>query len=168
MSATDSTSPMTTPAAATGARLLRGERNWWFLGPGGGLARLRPGQLAEDGTLRPGTERSLREHGLLTAPAPHSYALTVLTSTHCNLGCGYCFQNTGQDSVGGTRPPRIARKRLTSRTITEILDFTDRQMAAADLAKLRILLFGGEPCSTRAAAWSSSNGPPTTASPPPG
>ncbi|MDY0816299.1 radical SAM protein [Kitasatospora purpeofusca] len=148
-SQTSPTSPATptspTSVAASGARLLKGERNWWFLGPGGGLARLRPSQLAEDGTLRPGTERSLREHGLLTAPAPRNYALTVLTSTHCNLGCGYCFQNTGQDSGGGSRPPRIARKRLTSRTITEILDFTDRQMAAAELAKLRILLFGGEP-----------------------
>ncbi|WP_043468260.1 radical SAM protein [Kitasatospora sp. MBT66] len=137
--------PAPPPVAATGARLLQGERNWWFLGPGGGLARLRPGQLTEDGTLRPGAERGLREAGLLTAPAPRSYALTVLTSTHCNLGCGYCFQNTAQDSAGGSRPPRIARKRLTSRTITEILDFTDRQMAAAELAKLRILLFGGEP-----------------------
>ncbi|MFE6869729.1 radical SAM protein [Kitasatospora sp. NPDC057692] len=132
-------------AAGSGARLLRGERNWWFLGPGGGLARLRPGQLAEDGTLRPGTEQRLREQGLLTAPVPHSYALTVLTSTHCNLGCGYCFQNTGQDGDGGSRPPRIARTRLTSRTITDILDFTDRRMAEAGLEKLRILLFGGEP-----------------------
>ncbi|MFE2105516.1 radical SAM protein [Kitasatospora sp. NPDC059463] len=136
------------PAPATaegGSRLLRGERNWWFLGPGGGLARLRPGQLTADGTLRPGTERGLRERGLLTAPAPRSYALTVLTSTHCNLGCGYCFQNTAQDEDGGSRPPRIARKRLTSRTITDILDFTERRMADAGLEKLRILLFGGEP-----------------------
>ncbi|GAA1394517.1 hypothetical protein GCM10009639_28700 [Kitasatospora putterlickiae] len=137
-------SPATT-AAGSGARLLQGERNWWFLGPGGGLARLRPGQLTEDGALRPGTERRLREHGLLTVPAPRSYALTVLTSTHCNLGCGYCFQNTGQDADGGSRPPRIARTRLTSRTITDILDFTERRMAAAGLEQLRILLFGGEP-----------------------
>ncbi|MER7706985.1 radical SAM protein [Kitasatospora sp. NPDC097605] len=132
-------------AAEGGVRLLQGERNWWFLGPGGGLARLRPGQLTADGALRPGTERRLREHGLLTAPAPRSYALTVLTSTHCNLGCGYCFQNTGQDEDGGSRPPRIARKRLTSRTITDILDFTRRRMADAGLEQLRILLFGGEP-----------------------
>ncbi|MGW2546009.1 radical SAM protein [Kitasatospora sp. NPDC001574] len=128
-----------------GVRLLRGERNWWFLGPGGGLARLRPTQLTADGLLRPGTERRLREYGLMTAEPPHSYALTVLTSTHCNLGCGYCFQNTSQDPDGGSRPPRIARTRLTSRTITSILDFTERQMAAAGLEELRILLFGGEP-----------------------
>ncbi|MFB7618821.1 radical SAM protein [Kitasatospora sp. NPDC056181] len=128
-----------------GARILRGERNWWFLGPGGGLARLRDGQLTAEGRLRPATERRLREHGLLTTALPRSYSLTVLTSTQCNLGCGYCFQNTGQDPDGGSRPPRIARTRLTSRTIGSILDFTDRQMAAAGVEELRVLLFGGEP-----------------------
>ncbi|MEV7779987.1 radical SAM protein [Kitasatospora sp. NPDC088351] len=128
-----------------GVRILQGKRNWWFLGPGGGVARLRPGQLTADGALRPGTERRLREHGLLPAAPPRTYALTVLTSTHCNLGCGYCFQNTEQDPAGGSRPPRIAQTRLTSETITSILDFTERQMAAAGLERLRILLFGGEP-----------------------
>ncbi|MEU6232627.1 radical SAM protein [Kitasatospora sp. NPDC047058] len=128
-----------------GARILRGERNWWFLGPGGGLARLRDGQLTADGRLLPGTERRLRDHGLLTTALPHSFSLTVLTSTNCNLGCGYCFQNTGQDPDGGSRPPRIARTRLTSRTIDSILDFTDRRMAAAGVTELRVLLFGGEP-----------------------
>ncbi|WP_406211376.1 radical SAM protein [Kitasatospora sp. NBC_01560] len=125
--------------------MLRGERNWWFLGPGGGLARLRDGQLTAEGRLRPATEGRLREHGLLTSTLPRSYSLTVLTSTNCNLGCGYCFQNTGQDPAGGSRPPRIARSRLTSRTIGSILDFTDRQMAAAAVTELRVLLFGGEP-----------------------
>ncbi|MFI6847691.1 radical SAM protein [Kitasatospora sp. NPDC050467] len=128
-----------------GVRILRGERNWWCLGPGGGVARLRAGQLTPDGALRPGAERRLRELGMLTASPPRTYALTVLTSTHCNLGCGYCFQNTSQDPDGGSRPPRIARTRLSSPTITSILDFTERQMAAAGLEKLRILLFGGEP-----------------------
>lgn len=129
----------------SGVRVLQGRRNWWFLGPGGGVARLNTGQLTADGALRPGTERRLRERGLLSAPLPRSYALTVLTSTHCNLGCAYCFQNTGQDPAGGSRPPRIGQTRLTSQTITSILDFTERQMAAAGLDRLRILLFGGEP-----------------------
>jgi uncharacterized protein len=109
------------------------------------VARLGDGHLTADGALRPGTERRLRESGLLDAPPVRSYALTVLTSTHCNLGCGYCFQNTAQDPAGGSRPPRIAQTRLTSQTIASILDFTERQMAAAGLEKLRILLFGGEP-----------------------
>lgn len=128
----------------SGARLLRGRRHWWFLGSGG-VARLRDRHLTADGALLPDTERRLREHGLLAAPPVRSYALTVLTSTHCNLGCGYCFQNTAQDTAGGSRPPRITRTRLTPRTITSILAFTEQQMAAAGLEKLRILLFGGEP-----------------------
>lgn len=131
-------------ASASGARLLKGARNWWFVGPGG-VARLRDGHLTADGTLRPGAERQLRDSGMLTAPPVRAYALTVLTSTHCNLGCGYCFQNTAQDLAGGSRPPRIARSRLTADTIDDILGFTQRQMAAVGLDRLRILLFGGEP-----------------------
>ncbi|MEU6537793.1 radical SAM protein [Streptomyces sp. NPDC047000] len=136
--------PAGTSAAACGARLLKGARNWWFVGPGG-VARLRDGHLTADGALRPGAERQLRDSGMLTAPPVRAYALTVLTSTHCNLGCGYCFQNTAQDLAGGSRPPRIARSRLTADTIDDILAFTGRQMAAAGLDRLRILLFGGEP-----------------------
>lgn len=127
-----------------GERLLRGKRNWWFLGAGG-IARLGSRHLTADGALLPETERWLDEKGLFTTTPVRAYSLTVLTSTHCNLGCGYCFQNTAQDPAGGGRPPRIARNRLTSQTITSVLDFTQRQMAAADLERLRILLFGGEP-----------------------
>ncbi|MEV5704091.1 radical SAM protein [Actinoallomurus sp. NPDC052274] len=129
---------------SSGARLLKGERNWWFLGPGG-VARLRAGHLTPDGALRSGTERRLDEHGLLAAAPKIAFSLTVLTSTDCNLGCGYCFQNVGQDTAGGTRPPRITHARLTSETITSILEFAGRRMAAAELEKLTILLFGGEP-----------------------
>lgn len=129
---------------ASRARLLKGKRNWWFLGPGG-VARLGAGHLTPDGALRPGTERQLRERGMLCAAPNRTYTLTVLTSTHCNLGCGYCFQNTGQNSVKGNRPPRIDYARLTSETITSILGFTERRMAAAGLERLSLLLFGGEP-----------------------
>uniref|UniRef100_A0AAU2JLQ7 Radical SAM protein n=1 Tax=Streptomyces sp. NBC_00049 TaxID=2903617 RepID=A0AAU2JLQ7_9ACTN len=128
----------------SGARLLKGERNWWFLGPGG-VARLRDRHVTADGALHPDAEQRLHESGMFTPGRISAYSLTVLTSTHCNLGCGYCFQNTAQDQAGGSRPPRIGRTRLTSDTITEILGFTERQMAAAGLDKLSILLFGGEP-----------------------
>ncbi len=127
-----------------GERLLEGKRNWWFLGPGG-VVRLGSRHVTPEGTLLPGSEQLLRERGLFSSAPPRSYALTVLTSTHCNLGCGYCFQNTAQDPAGGTRPPRIARTRLTSRTITSVLDFTRQRMAESELERLRILLFGGEP-----------------------
>ncbi|WSQ02434.1 radical SAM protein [Streptomyces sp. NBC_01232] len=138
-------SPAAPPAPLPfGARLLKGERNWWFLGPGG-VARLRDHHVSADGALRPDAEQRLHESGMFTPGRISAYSLTVLTSTHCNLGCGYCFQNTAQDQLGGSRPPRIAQTRLTSKTITEILGFTERHMAAVGLEKLRILLFGGEP-----------------------
>lgn len=125
-------------------RILRGQRNWWFLGPGG-IARMTSRHLTVDGLLTPEAERYLRARGLYEERLPQSYSLTVLTSTDCNLGCGYCFQNTGQDLSGKNRPPRISHTRLTSTTITAILEFAQRQMSAAGLEKLRILLFGGEP-----------------------
>ncbi|GLX16532.1 hypothetical protein Slala02_09720 [Streptomyces lavendulae subsp. lavendulae] len=138
-------SPTTPPAPLpSGARLLKGERNWWFLGPGG-VARLRDRHVTPEGGLLPDAEQRLHETGMFGAGRIRSYSLTVLTSTHCNLGCGYCFQNTAQDQLGGSRPPRIAQTRLTSDTITDILGFTERQMAEVGLEKLRILLFGGEP-----------------------
>ncbi|MFF7633030.1 radical SAM protein [Kitasatospora sp. NPDC008050] len=132
-------------AAATGhSRLLRAANGWWFLGDGG-YARLRPGQVSAQGELLPGTERYLRDAGLYAAKPYSSYSLTVLTSTDCNLGCGYCFQNTAQDPKGGSRPPRISHARLTSETITSVLDFTRRRMAEVRLDKLALMLFGGEP-----------------------
>jgi uncharacterized protein len=133
------------PETSTGLeRIVRGEKNWWFLGPGG-LARLGDRHLTAGGVLRTDAERHLRDRGLFTAPPWKLYSLTVLTSTDCNLGCGYCFQNRGQDPTGGSRPPRIAHARLTSDTITSALEFARRQMAAAELSRLHVLLFGGEP-----------------------
>ncbi|HEY9476537.1 MAG TPA: radical SAM protein [Mycobacteriales bacterium] len=125
-------------------RIIKGERGWWFLGPGG-IARLSAGHLTEEHTLRPKAERHLRDQGLFSAPTYRSYSLTVLTSTACNLGCGYCFQNTGQDTSSGARPPRIRNRRLTSDTIEAILAFTRRQMAQEGLDRLAVMLFGGEP-----------------------
>jgi uncharacterized protein len=125
-------------------RIIRGKNNWWFLGPGG-IARLHADHLTAEGALTPPAEDRLRESGLFTVKQPTKYTLTVLTSTDCNLGCDYCFQNTGQDTAGGNRPPRIAHARLTSETITGILEFARRQMSAVGIEKLHILLFGGEP-----------------------
>jgi uncharacterized protein len=125
-------------------RIIRSERNLWFLGPGG-TARLRDNHLTLDGTLTETAKTYLRERGLFTTPKPDHYSLTVLTSTDCNLGCVFCLQNTGQDLTGGNRPPRITHARLTPPTITQILEFTKNHMAAGGYEKLHILLFGGEP-----------------------
>ncbi|HEV2887683.1 MAG TPA: radical SAM protein [Jatrophihabitans sp.] len=125
-------------------RLIRGADHWWFLGPGG-IAKVWQKQLDPLGELLPTAESNLREAGLYRRRDYRVYALTVLTSTDCNLGCGYCFQNTGQDLTGGNRPPRISHARLTSDAIDRILGFVRRQMTAEDLQKLSIMLFGGEP-----------------------
>ena len=125
-------------------RIIRGRRHWWFLGPGG-VAKVYSRHLTTEGTLTPAAEAHLRQAGLYTVRPATTYILTVLTSTDCNLGCGYCFQNTGQDLSGKNRPPRIAHARLTSPVITELLEFAVGRMAAAGLDKLHVLLFGGEP-----------------------
>lgn len=129
---------------ASRERIIRGESNWWFLGPGG-VARLRACHLTAGETLQPEAERYLRDQGLFNDSPRPVYNLTVLTSTDCNLGCGYCFQNTAQDLTGGSRPPRIAHARLSSDTIGKILDFTAAQMSREGFEKLWITLFGGEP-----------------------
>lgn len=125
-------------------RLVPSDRGWWFVSERG-FARLRPDQVDADGAPRPGVLGRLRDNGLLRPRAPRSYSLTVLTSTDCNLGCGYCFQNTAQDPRGGARPPRIKHARLTSDTITDVLGFTRTHMRAAGLDRLSLMLFGGEP-----------------------
>ncbi|MDH6579918.1 radical SAM protein [Kitasatospora sp. MAP5-34] len=138
---------MTASSAVDGLRqerLIKSPSGWWFVG-NRGTARLRPHQVDQDGTIRPGTEQYLRDAGLYEPKTQRSYSLTVLTSTDCNLGCGYCFQNTGQDPTGGSRPPRITHSRLTSQTIGPVMDFTRQRMAEAGLDRLSLLLFGGEP-----------------------
>lgn len=130
--------------ATTQPRIIRGRAGWWFLGPGG-MARLGENHVTSEHQLTAPAETYLRSRGLLDEKEPSVYTITVLTSTDCNLGCGYCFQNTGQDETGGNRPPRISHSRLTSSMIAEILKFCKRQMNEVGLQKLSILLFGGEP-----------------------
>jgi uncharacterized protein len=86
-------------------RVLAGKRYWWFLGPGG-VAKIPNKEMTADGELRPQARQRLQDLGLYTSAAPRNYLLTVLTSTDCNLGCGYCSQNAGQDLTGGNRPRR--------------------------------------------------------------
>ena len=125
-------------------RLLKRADGWWFLGPAG-TARLKDHHVTPGGELRPSVEKHLRAKGLFDTRAFQTYALTVLTSTHCNLGCAYCFQNLERDPTGGNRPRRIGYARLSSDTITSVLDFARRRMAEAQLEQLTITLMGGEP-----------------------
>ncbi|GLY29783.1 radical SAM protein [Kineosporia sp. NBRC 101731] len=125
-------------------RLVRSDRGWWFIG-NQTWTLLRHDQVGPDGTINPETEGFLREAGAYRPRVPRSYMITVLTSTVCNLGCGYCFQNTGAGDGNPFRPDRITRKRLTSPMIDKIIDFTRERMDAAGLDRLYLLLFGGEP-----------------------
>jgi uncharacterized protein len=127
-----------------GPRVLRSEHGWWFIG-NGTWTLLRPEHIAPDGTVRDDIDDFLSQQGAYRPRCPKSFSLTVLTATACNLGCGYCFQNTGLDPVGGHRPPRIASRRLDSATIDRIVAFTARRMEQAGMDQLYLLLFGGEP-----------------------
>jgi uncharacterized protein len=127
-----------------GVRIIHGRDCLWIIGPGG-IARLPASQIPSQGELPPNAVQRLTERGIFSLPANHSYFLTVLMSTECNADCGYCFQNTGQALVGGTPPPRIARARLRTEDLAGILRFADRQMSAANVHNLMLLLFGGEP-----------------------
>ncbi|KJK56329.1 radical SAM protein [Saccharothrix sp. ST-888] len=125
-------------------RLIPSDRGWWFIG-NQTWTLLKPEHVGADGELRPDVDGFLRSEGAYRERTAKSFSLTVLTSTACNLGCGYCFQNTGQDPRGGHRPPRINLRRLNTGTIDRIVDFTAERMAQAGLDRLYLLLFGGEP-----------------------
>jgi uncharacterized protein len=124
--------------------VLRSAYGWWYLGARQ-LLLLGPDAADRDGRLYPAVQLQLRAAGA-DGPTPvRAYSLTVLTTTACNLGCGYCFQNTAQDPRGGTRPPRIDSASISRQTAREILDFAAARMAAAGLDALDLHLFGGEP-----------------------
>ncbi|MEV5237332.1 radical SAM protein [Streptomyces pseudogriseolus] len=125
-------------------RLIRSEHGWWFLG-NQTWTLLKPDQVLPDGVVCPDIEEFLQSNGAYRPRIPQAFALTVLTTTSCNLGCGYCFQNTATDPTGGSRPPRIGRQRLNEPTVEKIIKFTADRMATANLQRLDLLLFGGEP-----------------------
>lgn len=124
-------------------RLVPGRSGWWCIAPSG--TALLPAGWVTGGALARHARAALELTGI-TEPKPvTAYALTVLTSTRCNLGCPYCFQNTGTAAPGRFDPPRIAAATLRPRTVRSIATFTRDRMAAAGLSKLHVLLFGGEP-----------------------
>jgi uncharacterized protein len=125
-------------------RLIRSGQGWWHIG-NQTWTLLKPDHVAPDGTVRGDVDEVLRENGAYRPRTPRSFSLTVLTSTACNLGCGYCFQNTALDPDGGHRPLRIDRERLDMAAVDRIVEFTADRMSQAGLDKLYLLLFGGEP-----------------------
>ncbi|HZM83139.1 MAG TPA: radical SAM protein [Candidatus Limnocylindrales bacterium] len=136
---------MTDSVTIAAPRLLRGQHGWWYLAEKKLLLLNANAVDAGDGRLRPEIDQRLRAAGV-NAPGPRPpYSLTVLTTTTCNLGCAYCFQNIEQDPAGGPRPPRIAGVLLQRETARRILEFVAGKMAEADLKELDVHLFGGEP-----------------------
>lgn len=125
-------------------RLVKSDRGWWFIG-NQTWTLLRPQHVGPGGSIRDDIDEFLHERGAYRPRRPKSFSLTVLTSTACNLGCGYCFQNTALDPTGGSRPLRIEARRLRGDTIDRIVEFTAGRMEQAGLDKLYLLLFGGEP-----------------------
>src|SRR5664279_2345309 len=125
-------------------RLIRSEHGWWFIG-NQTWTLLKADAVRPDGTLRDDIDAFLRAVGAYRRRCPESYSLTVLTATNCNLGCGYCFQNTALDPKGANRPTRIGRAWLDTSTIDETIHFATDRMTQAGLKKLSLLLFGGEP-----------------------
>lgn len=118
-------------------RLVRGENGWWCIGRS--ATALVPDGLVRDGRVTAEGRERLAEAGIDRVPEPDHYSLTVVTSTGCNLGCSYCFQNTPD----GRR--RIAPARIDARNVARCVEFTERQMAALGVRRLELLLFGGEP-----------------------
>ncbi|MFD7934194.1 radical SAM protein [Streptomyces sp. NPDC059755] len=129
-------------------RLIKSKHGWWFIG-NQTWTLLKPGAVHSDGTVREDIDSFLRASGAYMPRTPESFALTVLTTTACNLGCGYCFQNTALDPAGGHQPPRIDRQRLDTDTIDRIIRFTADRMMRVGLKSLSLMLFGGEPLLNR-------------------
>jgi len=127
-----------------GPRLVRSKHGWWFIG-NQTWTLLKSDAVHPDGRIREDIDAFLHADGAYQPRNPESFSLTVLTTTSCNLGCGYCFQNTAVDPTGGNRPPRIDRQWLGADTTDRIIWFAAERMAEAGLEKLSLLLFGGEP-----------------------
>jgi uncharacterized protein len=128
-------------------RVIEGRSGVWYLGPGGTV--LLPHRLHEDGRLT-SEGRAELERANVAVPDPlHHYSLTVVTSTACNLGCPYCFQNTEPAEPGRFDPPRIPKRILDRPMIERIAAFTEPRLARSGTGRLFVLLFGGEPLLNR-------------------
>lgn len=124
-------------------RIIEGKSGVWHLGPGGTL--LLPSHFYEDGRLTAEGACELERADIAHRAPSNRYNLTVVTSTACNLGCPYCFQNTDTAAPGRFDPPRIDKEVLDGPTIDRIVDFTRPRMEQAGATRLFVLLFGGEP-----------------------
>ena len=124
-------------------RLIRGRDGWWCITRAG--TALIPASLMREGQLSAEGRRQVSEAGLDRALTPDHYSLTVVTTTQCNLGCSYCFQNVASPAPGTFAPPRIAQATLGPDTLSATAAFAARRMAEQGVSTLAVALFGGEP-----------------------
>lgn len=127
----------------TKIRLLAADGGWWGLLPGG--AAWLPSSAVSSASLTVDARDELASLGLMTPPKSNYYGATVLTSTSCNLGCPYCFQNIGAADSGRFDPPRIEKFVLSTEKVDRTAAFILSQMENLGYDRLRLLLFGGEP-----------------------
>lgn len=129
-------------------RVVRGRDSYWCL-RGAKIAQLplEAAEPDETGEWRLVDEAmtALESGGFFQSKPTDVYSVTVLTNTGCNLGCGYCFQNIEIADESNYAPDRIPLRALTEPVIGDILTFTEGMMRRAELSRLKLLLFGGEP-----------------------
>lgn len=128
-------------------RLLPGRGVWW-VAFGDKVARLPQHavrQTDEGSALVVEARASLEAQNFFATGSNTTYAVTVLTTTACNLGCSYCFQNTALPEEGSCAPPRMPKAILTPEGVDHVAMFVAAQMTKYDLTDTSLLLFGGEP-----------------------
>lgn len=123
-------------------RLVPADEGWWCIAAGK-VAHLPPDAVMA-GELTSEAQEALDAHDFFTAP-PRPFAVTVLTTTSCNLGCAYCFQNVGESTSNTFAPLRIARTLMDKATIDRAAAFVQRRMNDLGFSDVSLLLFGGEP-----------------------
>lgn len=123
-------------------RIVSGPSTHWMIDTGSAV-RLPRWAVGRNGHLRPGLAPLLKA-AQGPRPVPR-YHLTVLTTTACNLGCGYCFQNVTLNSDNPFQPGRIPSRTLTPEVAGRIGTFVREQMTLGEHDGLDLLVFGGEP-----------------------
>jgi uncharacterized protein len=127
-------------------RIITGNSALWVIDPTGHKkARLPLEAVDSKGMLAPWAASILKGAGFFVVPVSRAYAVTALTTTACNLGCSYCYQNIEQAVEAPSRPPRIANSNLHNDGIDKIVSFVRRQMRKNGFEATSLLLFGGEP-----------------------
>ena len=124
-------------------RVLAGTDATWVACQGK-VARL-PREASENGSLTNDALEALASTGFLAPVTTNAFSVTIFTTTSCNLGCGYCFQNVEPVRPGVTAPKRIPSVYMSAMTLERVADFIAGRQAALNLPELKVLLFGGEP-----------------------